>query len=275
MAIRPIQDGEFATFQRLVEEHAGIHLSETKRALVVSRLFKRLRKLHLTTFTDYIDRVTADDAELVEMIDAICTNESHFFREPRQFDLLRESVIPNWRRESDLRMRDKKIRIWSAGCSTGEEPYSLAMLLLGELPAADGWDVRIQATDLSTRVLAYAGRGVWPIEKAAEIPQPYLKRFMLRGTRSHQGDVTAGAEVRSIVEFARLNLTETPYGVGQFDAVFCRNVLIYFRPERRAAVIAELVNHIKPGGTLLLGHAETLPVTPALTRVVPNVYVKS
>jgi chemotaxis protein methyltransferase CheR len=154
--VRPLEEGEYGLFQKLVFREAGIHLGDVKRALVAARLLRRLRELELTSYGTYYRRVIEDRDELRQMLDAITTNETQFFREPRHFELLSETFIPAWRAEAARGARARHIRVWSAGCSTGEEPYSLAMTLLAALPPSDGWEIEILATDLSTRVLAHA-----------------------------------------------------------------------------------------------------------------------
>src|SRR5439155_62114 len=191
------------------------------------------------------------------MLDAICTNETSFFRESKHFELLREAIFPKWRAAAAAGERPRSIRIWSAACSTGEEPYSLAMLLLDEFGAAE-WDLRIDATDVSGRALDQARRGVWPDRKASAVPEHYLRRFMLRGTRERAGTFQAGNDVRSILRFGRLNLVDASYPMGEYDAVFCRNVLIYFSAALRASVIRRLIGHVAPAGYFFIGHAETL-----------------
>jgi chemotaxis protein methyltransferase CheR len=272
-AIAPPTDEEFGRFQHLVESIAGIHLSDAKRALLISRLWKRVRACEVHSFAEYYALVSRDDAERAAMIDAICTNETHFFREPRQFDYIKDTLIPEWRSKASRGERQKTIRAWSAGCSSGEEPYSIAMLLLAELPASEGWTIRIQATDLSGKVLEQARRGCWTIARAADIPDAYLLRFMLRGVGSRQGELKAGQEVRSVIEFGRLNLMNPSFPVGSFDLIFCRNVMIYFRAPVRDALQKMMIDHLEPHGHLFLGHAESIGAPGAgLRRVIPNVY---
>ncbi len=269
--IRPITDREFALFQGLILREAGIYLAPAKKALLVGRLTKRLRALGLTSFGAYYERIVDEDdrSERVEMFDCISTNETHFFREPRQFDFLERQVIPRWKEQGP-----RALRIWSAGCSTGEEPYSLAMLLLHCFPAGTGRQIEILATDLSTRALARAEAAVWPIDKAEEIPFAYRRAFMLRGTASQEGKMKAAPEIRSLVRFERLNLNEEPYPVrGPFHLIFCRNVLIYFQTETKRKVIHRLLDALAPDGLLFLGHAESLnAVTDRVATVVPTVY---
>jgi len=276
-SIRPLTEKEFALFQALIYRKAGIYLSEAKRALLVGRLQKRLRELDLKTFSQYYRSVVEaeNEEEMVQMLDCICTNETHFFREPRHFDFLETQVIPEWKALEAAGLMLRRIRIWSAACSTGEEPYSLAMLLLWHFPPERGWEIEILATDLSTRVLNLAEKAIWPIEKSREIPAAYLKRFMLKGKRSQQGKMKAGSQIRSVVRFHRLNLNDESYPLtGRFNLVFCRNVLIYFDAESRFRVVHRLVDYLAPkAGYIFLGHAESLSrVTDRVRSVIPTVY---
>lgn len=266
-----IGDEDFRRFQDLVQTETGIQLPESKRALLVGRLSRRLRELNLASFGDYYRRVTDqnDSAERIRMIDRICTNETYFFREPRQFDFLEREVLSTWA-APDAR-RERRVRVWSAACATGEEPYSVAMTLLYHLP---GWEVEVFASDLSTHALDRARAGIWPIEKSREIPERYLKAFMLRGVGAQQGYMKASPELHEVVHFEKVNLHAPLLGVqGGFDVIFCRNVLIYFSAEGRASVVSRLVRHLSPTGYLFLGHAETLNgLNDQLRSVGPTVY---
>ena len=272
-----LSDHEFALFQRLIYEEAGIHLSQAKRALLIARLSGRLRALKLSSFGAYYRRVTkeGDPDELQRMLDCISTNETHFFREPKHFEFLERKVIPVWIEEAERGARARRIRVWSAACSTGEEPFSVAMLLLHHFPASAGWSIEILATDLSTRVLERARRAVWSIDKAHQIPTPYLKAFMLKGTGAQEGNMKADDAIRALVRFQQLNLNDESYAVtGRFDLIFCRNVLIYFSAESRKRAVGRLLAHLQPDGYFFVGHAESLHgVTSEVRSVVPTVYV--
>ncbi len=270
-----VSDAVFARYQAFVHREAGIWLAPVKKALLVGRLSRRLRELSLTSFAEYLDLVQADEAERVRMLDRITTNETHFFREPRHFELLEQRLFPRWREEADAGRRARRVRVWSAGCSTGEEPYSLAMCLLEAFPPESGWDLEILATDLSTRVLERAQAGIFSMERAPEIPASRLQAFMLRGTGRQEGFMKAGPELRRLIRFSRLNLNAPAYpALGRFDLVFCRNVLIYFDAAGKARVAARLLEHLAPDGHLFLGHAESLSGMALPARsVVPTVYV--
>jgi chemotaxis protein methyltransferase CheR len=276
IGIRPLTDREFKLFQSLIHKEAGIYLSEVKKALLVGRLSRRIRELGLDSFEAYYRHVVdgPNPAERVELINNICTHETQFFREPRQFEYLEQTVAPRLRAEAEAGTRPKQIRAWSAACSSGEEPVSMAMSLLYHFPASAGWTVEVLATDISTRVLDKARAATWSIERAAQIPPAYLKRFMLRGTGEHQNRMKAGPEIRSVVRFQQLNLQADSYAVGDgFDMIFCRNVLIYFNAATKEHVVTRLLGRLAEDGLLFLGHAESLTgMRDAPRAVVPTVY---
>lgn len=272
----PLSDREFRLFQGLIHREAGIYLSDAKRALLIGRLSRRMRELGMPTFEAYYRHVVEgpDQHERARMINAICTHETSFFREPRQFELLEQTVLPGLVAAAEAGERPRRVRAWSAACSSGEEPFSIAMSLQAHLPAP--WDIEILATDLSTSVLERARAATWSKERAATIPPSYLKRFMLRGRDGtpHVGKMKAGPELRSAIRFQQLNLNDPSYAVGgPFDLIFCRNVLIYFNGESKAQVIERLLQHLAPTGLLFLGHAESPNgLTNRLRPVMPTVY---
>ena len=258
---RPITDREFSLFQSLIYQQAGIFLPPIKKTLVSGRLNKRLRELGLDTFREYYARVCEDKSgvEMALMLDAITTNETHFFREPRHFEFLRDVLYPRWRQEARAGTRERNVRVWSAACSSGEEPYSLAMSLASDLCQDQPWDIHILASDISNKVLESARRATWPMRRAEEIPTPLLKRYMLRGTGSQDGLMRAAPELRKLVETCYINLNDSQYPVSPgLDVIFCRNVLIYFDADSRKGVINRLLDLLKPDGYLFLGHAESL-----------------
>jgi len=266
-ALPAIGDAEFGLLRALVHQEAGIFLSDAKKLLLAGRLARRLRTLGLRSFMEYYRLVRADGEERLELLDAVATNETHFFREPRQFELLERDVFPAWKAAAAAGKRPPRVRAWSAGCSSGEEPYSLAMLLLSHFPPASGWTVEVLATDLSRRALAQAQAGVWPLAKVQEIPSRFLREFMLRGVRSREGTMAAGPELRAAVRCARLNLADPDLSAGEsFDLLLCRNVLIYFHPADRVRVVERLLSHLAAGGYILLGHAESLAEMSGVAR---------
>jgi chemotaxis protein methyltransferase CheR len=273
---RPLSDREFLMYQKLVHRETGIFLPETKKALVVSRLSRRLRQLELKTFGAYFETVERDPAEKTVMLDSICTNETRFFREPRQFEFLEADVLPRWKEAGERGLIPKRLRVWSAACSTGEEPYSLAMLLSTFFPASEGWVVEILASDISTKVLQQAVDGTWPIQRADDIPVDYRRAYMLRGQRSEEGKMRAQPNIKSLITFRQINLNDETYPVeGSFDLIFCRNVLIYFNRETKASVVDKLTRHLSPTGILFLGHSETLQgAAHPLKHVGPTAYAR-
>jgi chemotaxis protein methyltransferase CheR len=269
---REISEREFLRLRDLVYREAGIWLSHAKTALLVGRLAKRLRHYGLKSFKQYYDLVINSPEERIQMLDALSTNETHFFREPQHFELLKSVIFPKWAEEAATGYRSRKIRVLSAGCSTGQEPYSLAMILLDRFP---GWEIEIIATDLSTRALEIARTGVWPAAKVDEIPLSYRKAFMLKGFADQSGKIKAGPEIRSVVRFFRMNLNEPAYPLtGKFEMIFCRNVLIYFDQRGREKVVRRLASFLPPDGYLFLGHAESLhAMSDRLRSIIPTVYI--
>ncbi|EYF02563.1 CheR family methyltransferase [Chondromyces apiculatus] len=269
-----ISDAEFALFQALIQRETGIYLSPAKKALLVARLTGRLRATQCATFGHYYGLVKEDPAERIRVVDCITTNETHFFREPKHFEFLVRHVFPEWQAMVAMGKRAPRVRAWSAACSTGKEPYSLAMTLLHHLGGDGRWSFEIVATDISTQVLDRATRAVWPIEDAAEIPTEYLKAFMLRGQDSQAGKMKAGREIRDIVHFRQLNLNDEVYEIlGTFDLIFCRNVLIYFQETTKRRIVGRLVDRLAPEGYLLFGHAEGMSgADTRLRSVLPTVY---
>jgi len=268
----------FQKFQKLIYAETGIWLGSSKTALLCGRLFRRLRTLGITSLQTYYECVVQPDQheERARMIDAITTNETRFYREPRQFEFMVQRVFPRWRAEAERALRPKRIRIWSAGCSSGEEPYTVAMLLARHLPAEEGWDVRLLATDISNRVLDKARAGVYPIARSAELPKDLLHSFMLRGMAERKGEMKVKVEIQQMVDFRRLNLDrESDLNDGPFDAIFCRNVLIYFDAASKRRVVANLVRHLLASGVLFVGHAENLhSVSSQLQSLEPTIYTK-
>ncbi len=268
----PMSDREFRGFRELVYRESGIHISEHKRELLTARLSRRIRTLGMLRFGEYLNVVEREPQERVEMLDRIVTNETKFFREPKQFEFLESEVLPRWLAEAEARSRARRVRVWSAGCSTGQEPYSIAMTLLAQL---EGWDIEVLATDISGRALRQAMAGVWPMDKASEIPEKYLKNYMLRGVRSQDGRMSASAQTRAVIRFQRLNLHDELPELGAFDLIFCRNVLIYFDLASRTQAVTRILTRLAPAGFLFLGHSESLLSSGLRLRpVAPSVYTR-
>jgi chemotaxis protein methyltransferase CheR len=269
----------FQKFQKLIYGETGIWLGGAKTALLCGRLFRRLRELDLDSLETYYERVAGPEQheERARMIDAITTNETRFFREPRQFEFMVQKILPRWRTEAERQLRPRRVRIWSAGCSSGEEPYTVAMLLARHLPAEQGWDVRLLATDISNRILEKARKGIYPIAKSEELPRDMLHSFMLRGMAERQGEIKVKVEIQQMVDFRRLNLDrETELIEGPFDAIFCRNVLIYFDTASKRRAVTNLARHLVANGFLFVGHAENLcSMSSQLRSLEPTIYTKT
>jgi chemotaxis protein methyltransferase CheR len=261
----------FARFRGLIYRLSGIALGEGKEGLVRSRVSKRMRALGLEDYDLYLERLMADSSgdEIIHLLDVISTNVTSFYREERHFELLAR-IGRQWCVE-----KRSRLRLWSAACSTGEEPYSMAMTLL-EAMTERVLDLKILATDLSTRALDRARSGVYGAEKMACVPRDLRARYFQRDLKN-PSLFRAGAELRKAVSCARLNLAEVPFPMsGPFDAVFCRNVMIYFDAEVRRRLLEQIHHLLRPGGYLFVGHSESLSgLTMGLKTVQASVYVKS
>lgn len=269
-----ISDSEFEQLRSLIYRRAGIHLSPNKRALVVARLGRRLRQLGLTSFAQYYRRVRADeDGEGQAMLNCITTNETWLFRDPSQFAWLEQEWLPDL---ADRRRRRGQMtfRAWSAGCSTGEEAYTLAMVLLDRFPPAGGWSVEVLATDVSTQVLSVAAAGIYPEDAAKRVP-PRFRRFLQRGHGAMHGKVRIDPAVRAHVKLRRINLYAGALDLPRFDLILCRNVLIYFDRESQRRVVQRLLSRMATDGLIAVGSAENLRIhAPRLRTVGPMAYVR-
>ena len=252
-------EAEFRFLRDFVYEHCGIALGEHKRQLVQGRLARRLRALHLPDYAAYCALLRADpDAELGELASAISTNVTAFFREPHHYELLERELLPQWlahkRRDGD------RLRIWSAGCSSGEEPYALAMVLAEALEkhGATGVDAKILATDLSPQALETARNGVYPLDKLDGISEERRRRWLLRGDGEYAGYACVHPRLRELVTVQPLNLLHDWPMRGPFDAIFCRNVVIYFDQPTKQRLFNRYAALLPAGGHLFLGHSESL-----------------
>lgn len=266
----------FQKFQELVYRESGIWLAPHKMTLLIARLAKRLRQLGIPSMAEYLGVLMQPDQarERDTMIDCITTNETRFFREQRHFEFLAQDVIPRWKEECAQGKRAPRIRIWSAGCSTGEEPYSIAMMLINHFGEDSGWDLSILATDISTCVLEKARTGVFPLSRHADIPTSYLQEYMLRGTHEQDGYIKISPAIQRLVSFSRVNVQADSLNVaGEFDLIFCRNVMIYFDENSKKKALAGLLQHLCPTGYLLIGHSENLHgLSVELKSIIPTVY---
>lgn len=256
---------EFKRFQKLIFEAAGIHLSPVKRPMVAGRLAKRLKALNLPDYVSYVRHVDQHPEEYQRVIDLLTTNETYFFREPKHFEFLRTRIL----QEHD---GGRELQVWSAACSTGEEPYSVAMTLadaLGKQP----W--KILASDISTLVLAKAQLGHYPLTRTEQIPEAYLKRYCLRGVGSEAGTLLVDRALRERVEFRQVNLMAPMHKLPYFDLILLRNVLIYFNPQTKQQVVSRVAGQLKPGGYFFIGHSETLSgMDCGLVQIAPAIYQK-
>jgi chemotaxis protein methyltransferase CheR len=257
MRLREFEFGteDFEALRKLVKQITGINLSDQKRELVYGRLARRLRALQLQSFAEYRDVLARDGGqEIAQFCNAITTNLTAFFREPHHFDYLREQVLAPMANSGAAR----RLRIWSAGCSTGEEPYSLAMTILEALPDIRRWDVRILATDLDSDVLERGRRGIYTEERLKNLTLQRRSRFF-QERRDREGvSYEATAELKSLITFKQLNLMHLLPMRGPLDAIFCRNVVIYFDKDTQRELFARVAQLQQPGNLLFLGHSESL-----------------
>ena len=275
--VQDLTRGEYELFRKLVYAKSGISLGDQKLQLVRARLGKQIRLGGFRSFKEYYSHVVNDPTgeELCGLLDAISTNTTHLFRESRHFDLLRE-IVTRWAADRTRRTHDHTLRIWSAGCSSGEEPYSIVMVAHDALSNHPALELKILATDLSIQMLSRAKLGLFETHRVGTVP-PALKNRYLRKTRQNEDVMLQVApELRGLVKFARLNLMDPtfPFRNG-FHVIFCRNVMIYFDRPTQQSLVNKFVGHLKDGGYLMIGHSESLSgVEHPLSYVEPTVYRK-
>lgn len=249
-----LHDAEFRCIAAFVREHCGIMLGDNKRQLVYGRLSRRLKELGLGSFSEYCERLrTQPDDEIDPLASAISTNVTRFFREDHHFDYLARELLPALAGAANPR-----IRVWSAGCASGEEPYSIAMVMAEVLAERAAGIARVLATDLSLRALAVAQHGRYPLDRLHEVSEPRRKRWFLSGNGGNQGQALVAQGVRDLVLFKQLNLLHDWPIQGPLDAIFCRNVVIYFDHSTKLRLFARFAQVLAPGGYLFLGHSESL-----------------
>lgn len=258
----------------LIHEETGIHLGTEKQVMLESRVKRRLKALEIESYSEYCDFLFAKRntrAEMVHLIDVVTTNKTDFFREPKHFDFLMERAVPALTARAN---GERPLLVWSAGCSSGEEPYTLAMLLSEYAQTHPGFRFRILATDISTTVLEKASMGVYTEEVIAPVPAALKRKYFLRSRDRTSRRVRVAPELRNLIEFRRLNFMDTDYGITEkADAIFCRNVIIYFNRATQESILRKLSHCLVPSGYLFVGHAESLhemklPITP----VAPSLY---
>ena len=268
MAVTTINDQEFSQFQKLIHQLAGINLSSAKKALVSGRLAKRLIQYNLDSYGDYFKLLTAshNSAELQVAVDLLTTNETYFFREPKHFDFLRTRILAKHKPGNPF-------RVWSAACSSGEEPYSIAMVLADHLGDSQ-WEVA--ASDISTRVLDKARSGHYPMDRTDGISREHLSRYCLKGVGAQEHTLLVDQKLRSRVNFMQVNLNQPLPQLGEFDVIFLRNVMIYFDQATKRQIMQRILPLLKPGGHFLISHSETLNgVVDTLQMLAPSIYRKS
>ncbi len=269
---------DYILFQRLVYNKSGINLGDQKQQLVRARLGKRVRENGFASFREYYYHIEKDHTgeELCYLLDAISTNTTHLFREMRHFTVLREILI-GWVDDAKWRSDNNSLlRVWSAGCSSGEEPHSLAMLIHDVLKSRPGVKVKILATDLSTKMLSKAALGIYETQRVGTVPPEYRKRYLKPITENGQRCLQVIPEIRRLITFSRFNLMSKrfPFRHG-FNVIFCRNVMIYFDKETQTTLVGKYAEQLHPGGYLMIGHSESLnSLNHPLSYVEPTVYRK-
>jgi chemotaxis protein methyltransferase CheR len=265
-----LHPAEFEKISRLAYEHFGVDLRNGKQALVEARIGKKLRELGLKSFQHYFDYVTGDKSgeALAAMVDLLTTNHTSFFREPRHFDFLRDTIWPT------LRTRPQ-IHLWSAACSSGEEPYTIAMTLLEHARQEALARVKIRATDISTRMLDRGRSGTYPADRLKDVPYPVLQHNMLKGRTATGDSFRFKPEVRAMIAFEHLNLMRPLPPDYRCSVIFCRNIMIYFDQPTQQALVARLSQQLEDGGYLFIGHSESLnAIEHGLDYVCPATYRK-
>ncbi|MDQ0457328.1 CheR family methyltransferase [Rhizobium paknamense] len=252
-----ISPRNFRRLSSFIFDYSGIKMPETKVTMLEGRLRRRLRATGFTSFDAYCDHVFDEgglETELIHLVDAVTTNKTDFFREPSHFEFLAQKALPALAAEGH-----RQVRAWSSACSIGAEPYTLAMVMADYAEQSGGPDFRILATDLSCEVLERAHRGIYPAEMLQPVPPPYMSRYVMQARDRARGEVRISPKLRAKVGFARLNLMDESYPVGQpMHIIFCRNVLIYFNKETQLKVLSRLCQCLDEGGYLFVGHSESV-----------------
>jgi chemotaxis protein methyltransferase CheR len=260
-----ISDSDFTRFQQMIFGIAGISMTSAKKALVAGRLARRLKHHGLECYGEYFKLLSRQPDEMQVAVDLLTTNETYFFREPKHFDFLRDTILPK-------HPPGRPFRVWSAASSSGEEAYTIAMVLADNLGTTP-WE--ILGSDLSTRVLEKALAGLYPMERLRGIPQASLRAHCLKGVGSQEGSFMIDPVLRRRVRFEQINLNEPLPNVGEFDVVFLRNVMIYFQTETKRQVVARLLAKLRPGGFFIVGHSESLNgLAQGLEAIAPSIYRK-
>ncbi|AZO93269.1 protein-glutamate O-methyltransferase [Halocella sp. SP3-1] len=251
-----IDDQLFYKFSTIIYKKIGLFLPLKKKYLLYTRLTGRLRSLGLNNFENYYELISRDKTELAKLYNLLTTNVTHFFREKHHFKYLEEKVLPGF-----VNKRDKRISAWSAGCSTGEEAYSLA-ITLAQFFQNEDWDIEVLATDINTEVLSIASKAIYPYQKIKNIPYELLCRYFMLGKGNNEGFFKVKREIRELIQVKQLNLNHKDYKMTvSFDFIFCRNVFIYFTRETRGKILNNFYDYLKDDGYLFLGHADAVQLT--------------
>jgi len=261
-----ISDAEFAQFQKLIYKIAGISLADSKKVLLVGRLGRRLKHYNMSSFGEYYRMVANPGAEeeLQSMVDLLTTNETYFFREEKHFEYLAKNILAK-------HPPGQSFDVWSAASSTGEEIYTIAMVLADTLGVNATWSVT--GSDISQSVLAVARRGLYWLDRTRGLPKEYLRKYCLKGVRENEGSFLIAPELRSHTHFMQVNLNTTLPTLGKFNVIFLRNVMIYFDADTKRQVVERLARQLLPGGTLIIGHSESLNgITDCVKPVMPTIY---
>lgn len=278
LTMATMSESDFAFFSSLIQDRCGIKMPSVKKTMLESRLRKRLRHLGLNTFSDYLDYVDSPagkNSEIISMIDVVTTNKTDFFREPAHFEYLYNHALPTLIDKYGAG-KDRELMVWSAGCSSGEEAYTLAMVIADYSLFEEPLSFRMLGTDISTLVLEKARRAVYPYERVEPVPEAMRKRYLLKSKDQVPTQVRIVPELRSLVQYGRLNFLDSDYGIRErFHVIFCRNVLIYFEKEEQKKILLKLLDHLIPGGYLFTGHSETLhSLDLPVNLMAPSVYRK-
>jgi chemotaxis protein methyltransferase CheR len=266
---------EFTSLSHFIYEQCGIKMPEAKKTMLEGRLQKRLRSLGMKNFSDYTEYLFSpqgNEQEVVQMIDLVTTNKTDFFREPDHFDYLRDRVLPEWCDKHP----NRRLQVWSAGCSTGQEPYTLAMVMHDFACRQSGFDFQILATDISTRVLEQAKKAIYTEAVLEPVPPVMKSKYLMRSKDHQSGLARIVPELRAKLKLRRLNFLDDDFGLREpMDVIFCRNVIIYFDRPTQARLLQKFYGHLRPGGHIFMGHSETLSgLDVPLVSVAPTVYRK-
>ncbi len=267
-------DRELKQFSEFIYSELGIKITPTKKTMLQARLQRRLRTLNLKSYADYLDYLQSLkglEVELPQMVDAVTTNTTSFFREPKHFEFLARNILPTWQKKYGHRT----FSVWNAGCSSGEEPYTTAMVLMDHHERISPLKFSIVATDISTDILHKAARAVYEEEKIATIPVEFRRKYLLRSKDKAKRLVRIVPELREKVSFRRLNFMDNFQFREKMDLIFCRNVMIYFDKKTQHELVGKFCNHLEPGGHLFIGHSESLSGTGLpLRQLAPATYVR-